>query len=170
MVRKIGGYTTLELLIILVLIGILGTLFVREFLIYTARERLKGASEELAADLNFAKTRSMISFNNYGFCYDNVTQSFIFFEDLDRSGNYTQNTDNIYKRNNLIENWRGLQVNTITLNKVLCVQGGLVFDRRGSLLSVGTTGVSFILKNSFGEISKVTVNSLGRISITYGPS
>lgn len=168
MVRKIKGYTTLELLIILALIGILAGLFVREFLIYTARERLKGASEELAADLNFTKTRSMISLNVYGFCYDNDTQTLIIFEDSDKSGNYTQSIDTVHKRNNLMENWKGVQIENITYNRTFCAQGGLVFDRRGSLLSGGAAGVSFILKNSFGEISNVTVNSLGRISITYG--
>lgn len=168
MVRKVKGFTTLELLIVLALFGILAGLFIREFLIYTARERLKGASEELAGDLNFAKTRSLISLNVYGFCYDNDTEALIIFEDVDRDGKYTQNTDSVRRRNSILENWKGIQIESISLNGTLCAQGGLLFDRRGTLLGSGSKGVSFVLKNSFGEVSNVTVSPLGRISITYG--
>ncbi|BAU24089.1 hypothetical protein THC_1729 [Caldimicrobium thiodismutans] len=165
MVRKIRGYTTLELLILIAILAILSAIFIREYLIYTARERLKGAANEIASQLNWVKTKSMISKNLYGICYDNNTRQILIFEEKNGDGNYTNGIDLIYKIINISENWRGIEVVEIT-SKLLCPQA-FIFDRRGELISGGDSG-SIVLINAFGEKIKISISILGRISVQYG--
>jgi Tfp pilus assembly protein FimT len=157
-VRKIRGYTTLELLILIAILAILSAIFIREYLIYTARERLKGAANEIASQLNWIKTKSMISTNFYGICYDNNTRQFLIIEEKNGIINYTNGTD-------LKEKWKGIEVVEIT-NKLLCPQA-FFFDRRGELISGGDSG-SIVLINAFGEKIKISISILGRISVQYG--
>jgi len=164
MAGKIKGYTTLEILMVLAMLSILGALFVREFLIYIQRERLKSAASEIASEINFIRTRSMISNAIYGFCYDNDTQTFIFFEDKDGVASFNNNTDNVIKSIKISDRWKGVSVGEC--NPCLICRRAIVFDRRGEIASVCEG--NFTLVNSYGEAIRIIINKLGRISLLYG--
>ncbi|MFN4132230.1 MAG: Tfp pilus assembly protein FimT/FimU [Caldimicrobium sp.] len=158
--RKIKAYTTLELLLVISILGILSFLFVREFLIYISRERLKNATEELASLISNCKNRSILSSQNCGYCL-NGTHSIIFFLDNNKDGIFNANSDTIFSH--FSKESENIQIgNGTTLST--CPQAAL-FDKRGELISGGAVAHSIILKNKYEEKRKITVNLLGRISV-----
>lgn len=163
MVREIKGYTTLELLFVVAIISLLSALFIREFLIYTARERLKSSAEELAGILNYAKTRSMITMDNYGFCFNNNTKEIVVFIDKNKNQKLDFPEDLIvraFKKTGII----------IDANNNYCYDNynDAIFDRRGELFSSGANAVTINLQNTFNVTVSLIINPLGRISISYG--
>lgn len=162
MVRKIKGYTLFEILVVITLIAILSSFFIREILVYVARERLKATTEEFAANLNLIKTKSIISLTPHGFCFDNNTNSFVFFVD--------RNLDLRYATGETIFEQKVSHGITFFVNNInaLSCPNAIIFDRRGEIIHNGTTGFSVVFRNTFGEVMNVTLNALGRISIKYG--
>lgn len=161
MVRKIKGYTLFEILVVITLIAILSSFFIREILVYVARERLKATTEEFAANLNLIKTKSIISLIPHGFCFNKNTNSFVFFVDRNFDLRYATG-ETIFEQ----KVSHGIKI-FININAFRC-PNAIIFDRRGEIIHNGTTGFSVVFNNTFGEVMNVTLNALGRISIKYG--
>jgi len=151
--RKIKGYTILEILVVISLMIILSYIGVKEFLVYVAKIRLNSAVDQLLGDLNWIKTKSMISEKPWGFCIENEN-SYVLFKDNDSDGNCDENE--IERRINLSNQYPGVKIHASTY---MCENNHfLIYNRSGRVYSLWG---NIILINQYNEIKTITISEFG---------
>jgi len=158
--RKIKAYSLIELLFVIAILFILASFAYREMLVYIARERLKGATEEILGELNWIKTKSTVSSISYGLCIDTSENKVIIFQDENKNNKYDTTIDPVVRTLQVLQRYPGISVNASS--SLLCPRAA-VFNRF-SYLANGIPG-KVILSNNFGETKEITISQLGRIRL-----
>lgn len=186
--RKVKAYTTIEVIIILAIIGVLAGLFIKEFINYIANERLKEGLNQLLADIEYVKNKASISALPWGIRGCKDTNKYKIF--MDRDGNCRDesptcdtiitttycankfnsscttdaNCDNIPNTCVPLESVRTLPTGVIFSERTFYV----VFDRKGWAFnySCGNGENNATLKSEVtGKRYNIVVDRLGRIRV-----
>lgn len=145
-IRKNKGFTLIELIIVIALIGILAAIAAPNFTRYRDNANLREAARDISSDFQLYKQRAMAENINYRI-------TFI-------GNNYT------------IERgaaWDDVATKTVGANNApirifsTTYAGGITFSPRGT-----TTSGTLVLKhNGRGSTATITTSTMGRVSVAY---
>lgn len=85
-VRRHTGFTLMELVIVVVVIGIIAGMAVPSFLSYLPKQRVKATARDMVSELRLARSQSISERQAYGVTIDLSKQSFTYFADADGDG------------------------------------------------------------------------------------
>ncbi|MEZ0343772.1 MAG: hypothetical protein ABWJ99_03060 [Caldimicrobium sp.] len=185
--RKVAAYTSLELLMVLGMIAILGFLFVREVRNYISNERLRQALNQFLSDLEYVKNRAEISAIPWGIRGCRGTNRYKIFMDEDGNcrdkdtncdnANGTTFCVNIFNKtcgsindcNNVPNSCLPLEViKTLPEGVVFNNTFYVVFDRKGWAFNYSCgngENNATLLSSVTGKTYKIVLNRLGRIRV-----
>lgn len=156
-IRKPRGFTLIELMVVLSVTAVLGTLGIAGFITYNQTQALQTSSNEVATMLNLAKSRAQSQVKLGSLC---SAPSQVL-------GGYSVNISIVNKNYTLSSRCSGASSDLYTKN----LPNGLNFDASTSasfFFPIQTGGVETagqIIISGYGRSKTVTVNSLGGVSV-----
>lgn len=163
--QKTNGFTLIELIITLTVVGILLAIIAPNFSTFLSSNRLTTQANELLTDLSFARSESIKQATNIGVCVSNGSScmgsdwrnGWIVFLDADNSASWTSG-DSVLRVHDALTG-----ATTATTSSAI-----IVFSRSG-MLANGTGAGSYTLCDSGTSQSRViTITSVGRVTLTKG--
>ena len=157
--KKISGFTILELMIVLSLFAILTSFAVPPLLTWRSEVKLKSAASMIRGDLEMARSMAMRE-NNLVVVSFNVTTYMVYLDDGAGSGNpgdYTRHADERLLRSRQLP--PGV---TIDLGKTDFEDDQTRFNGRGR---IGRTGKAIIVNSSGVEKTIDADNRFGKITV-----
>jgi len=165
--KKQNGFTIYELLTVIGIIAVLSTIAMPNMISWRSEAKLRGASNNLRADLQMAKLRALrekaiivvqFTANDYNIFIDNGAGA--------NAGNWNLDADEALIRNRQLP----AGVTIVLPTSFDSPNNRTRFNGRGfpdpaTLTGGGLTG-TITLKNSGGSQMQITLNRLGRISDT----
>lgn len=163
--HKSSGFTLLELMIILCLMGIIAAIAMPNFMSWKHNYRLKAAAQDVYSNFQLAKLTAVrrnilctISFNQTvnGEAFD-----YIIYLDTDRSLTYTEGEEEVIVKMNLQKEYEGsvaMESETFPGNAVAFMPNGLTKGGGGGF-GAGTVS----LANTINGSIKVVLSSVGGV-------
>jgi len=155
--RKSGGFTFMEVLIVLFMIGIISAIAAPSFLKWRSGAKLRGVAENLKGNLELAKLKALQV--NGAVTVEFTENGYRIFVDIDEDGSPDPpTTDSILKEVTILP---GIKIDTADTSF-----GG---DLTARFFGRGTADAGHaLLVNSSGKTKRVVVSPIGRIRIEDG--
>jgi prepilin-type N-terminal cleavage/methylation domain-containing protein len=153
-----AGYTLMEMMIILVIVGVLASMAVPGFMTMMPRMRLKSDARNNINYLRRARAKSVAENSQYGIYFDSGDRKFILFKDTYEPENtaYDDGQDSIIETSNVMYSGVNYGTSTFAGNCVVFFPSG----------SASTTGSINILNSTVGKTYTVSVlASTGKVSL-----
>jgi type IV fimbrial biogenesis protein FimT len=147
--KSVNGFTLVELLIVIAIIGIVASIASFTWQNYVRNTNLKTAARELTSDIQFMKGKAI------------ARNDLIYTIDFNTAGNtYTMlEGATTLREKTLADIGDGIQFDEIALGGLFT----LTFEKRGTLSPFG----HITIKNSKGSKAKITFNITGRTYVTF---
>jgi len=140
-----GGFTLLEILVVMAIFTILGAFAVPQWGNLLAKYRLDSAARQVATELHGAKNRAMAQYRRFKLVFDSPTTYTIQKEQTPGEGDYTATSG----------------AKSLPLGITVEFNNTPVFQTRGN----ASPGATITLTNPNNETKKVVVALTGRIEI-----
>lgn len=134
------GVTLLELMIVIAIIVVLLTLGYMSFRVLKANYDLTSATNQLYADLEWVRQKSMGSAHLYGIVF--ATNGYTVFEDINDNHQYDNSTD------------KTIKTETFKNISLASSHGQVVYSRRGTPNSQST----ITLSNQYGKTKQIVIS------------
>jgi len=157
--RKQRGFSLIEMMIVVVLIGVMATLAVGTFDIFFRQQKLKAAGKDLISDLRLARSYAVSRRAQYGVYFDQNARQYVLFKDVVNPSNYTYDLgDSVVKTVTL--------ANIFALNNCTFPNTAVVYLSTGSASSSGRVDIynSDLIKYVRTDV----LASTGRVRLTQG--
>ncbi|MBL0712332.1 MAG: GspH/FimT family pseudopilin [Desulfosarcina sp.] len=146
------GFTLIEMIVVLAIAAILAMIAVPNYMTYKERSKLRGATSNLVANFELARSRAIKENGNVAVVFNADGRGYMVFEDF--NSNWTQDADELLLRSAELPS--GVSVNMPTT----FASDRMHFNSRG--IPDGSFGTA-TLRNSINEEQSVVINIAGRI-------
>ena len=153
------GFTFIEMMIVVVIIGLLATLAAGTFDRFFRQQKLRAAGRELLSDLRLARSYAVARRAQYGIYFDQNARQYVLFKDVINPGNYTYDSgDSVVKTTSL--------PSIFALNNCTFPNTAVVYLSTGSASSSGTVD---IYNSELAKYMRADVlASTGRVRLSQG--
>ena len=134
MMRSSKGFTIIEMMIVIAIIGILSMIAVPDFLGLTSRARLKSAARDIVSNMQLARVKAIRDGSPWAVQFDTGDARYRVLSNKGADGNWNTGDDTVYK--------------TVNLSDYSGVSYGSDHGPRATGLSDPADGVSFNSHNS----------------------
>jgi prepilin-type N-terminal cleavage/methylation domain-containing protein len=153
--RPDGGFTMVELLITLVLLGIVLSMAVPAISGYLDNVNLKSATRTLQADVAFMRESAMASGRTHTIAYDMGANQCTMKWDSDGAGTYL-NVANYPAVRNLADYGSSVRISSLTQSPIKIISSGAI-NPFGKV----------VLTNNRGSTASIGIQITGRASVSY---
>lgn len=155
--KKQAGFTFIEMMIVVVVIGVMATLAVGQFDRFFRQQRLKAAGKDLLSDLRLARSYAVSRRAQYGIYFDQNAKQYVLFKDVVNPSNYTYDVgDSVVKTVSLSS--------IFSLNNCTFPNTAVIYLSTGSASSSGTVD---IYNSELAKYMRADVlASTGRVRLT----
>lgn len=155
--KKQTGFTFIEMMIVVVVIGVMATLAVGQFDRFFRQQRLKAAGKDLLSDLRLARSYAVSRRAQYGIYFDQNAKQYVLFKDVVNPSNYTYDVgDSVVKTVSLSS--------IFSLNNCTFPNTAVIYLSTGSASSSGTVD---IYNSELAKYMRADVlASTGRVRLT----
>jgi prepilin-type N-terminal cleavage/methylation domain-containing protein len=157
--KKQKGFTLIELIIVVVVIGLMATLAAGQFDRFFRQQRLKAAGKDLLSNLRLARSYAVSRRAQYGIYFDQNARQYVLFKDVVNPSNYTYDAgDSVIKTVSL--------PGIFSLNNCTFPNTAVFYLSTGSASSSGTVD---IYNSELAKYMRADVlASTGRVRLTQG--
>ncbi|HVP36863.1 MAG TPA: GspH/FimT family pseudopilin [Terriglobales bacterium] len=157
--KKQRGFSLIEMMIVVVLIGVMAALTVGTFDNFLRKQKLKAAGRDLLSDLRLTRSYAVSRRAQFGVYFDQNAGQYIVFKDVVNLSNCTYDSgDSVVKTVAL--------PNTLVLNNCTFPNTVVVYLSTGSASSSGTVD---IYNSDLAKYVRTDVlASTGRVRLTQG--
>ena len=157
--KKQTGFTFIEMMIVVVVIGVMATLAVGQFDKFFRQQRLEAAGKDLLSDLRLARSYAVSRRAQYGIYFDQNARQYVLFKDVVNPSNYTYDVgDSVVKTISLSS--------IFSLNNCTFPNTAVLYLSTGSASSSGTVD---IYNSELAKYMRADVlASTGRVRLTQG--
>ena len=155
--RNQRGFTMMEMMIVVVVIGIIAAMAVPSFLNYMPKLRVKSSARDIVSELRLARSKSVSERRPYGVAFDVASNSIYTFADTDNPSAQTYSTsDSLVKADTLSSD--------VSLNACSYNNGCVVFNSTGA---ASTSGDIQVVTGDGSIVMSINVlASTGRVRLT----
>lgn len=153
--RPAAGFTMVELLITLVLVGIVMAIAIPSFRGWVDNSNLKAAARTLSSDINYLREAALSSGRTHMVSYDTGANTYTMKWDSDGAGTYA-NVPNYTASRLLCDHGSNIQITSVTQNPIKIISSGAINP-------FGTV----VVTNNRGSTATITTLITGRTHVTY---
>lgn len=100
--KKERGFTIIEVMIVMVIIGVIAAMSIGSFDRFIKRQKLKIEARDLISDLRLTRSYAVSHKDQYGIYFDLNNQQYVLFKDLVNPSSYTYDYgDSVLKTNSI---------------------------------------------------------------------
>ena len=153
--RPDAGFTMIELLITLVLVGIVMAIAIPSFRGWVDNSNLKAAARTLSTDINYLRESALSTGRSHTVAYNTGTNTYTMKWDSDGAGNY-QDVPNYTASRLLCDHGSNIQITSVTQTPIKIISSGAINP-------FGTV----VISNNRGSTATITTLITGRTHVTY---
>jgi len=155
------GFTILEMMIIVVIIGITATLAMPQFERTMEKLKLKNAGRDIISSLRLARSFTVLQRSQFGVYFDLNSNRYVLFKDTTNPGDFTYDagSDSDMVAGTLPHN---VGFSTITFPNFV-----VIFKPDGSASNSGTVGL-YSSAGAYGSFTVDVLSSTGRVKLISG--
>ncbi len=153
---RTGGYTIVELMVVVVVIGVLSAIALPNFVGRNARNRCEGAARDVSVRMQMARQKAVSSRMPHRMVFD-VSERTYYFEKFETDSTWTQDPAEVYEI-------KGLGNFTTSVGGS-SLDNEILFETRGTLATADSP-VLFTFISTESDSASLSVVRTGRSSIT----
>jgi len=155
--KKQKGFTFIEMMIVVVIVGVMATLAVGRFDRFILNQKLKSEGRDLLSALRLARSYAVARKAQYGIYFDLNNQQYILFKDVVNPSSYTYDYgDSVLKTEPI--------ANMFSFNNCTFPNTAVVYLSNGSASSSGTVDIYNVELSKY--IRTDVLASTGRVRLT----